>query len=199
MHGVLASDAADPAFAPEQPRPVVRGRRPGLAGRGPRAHPHAQRGGARAPARTAPRRQRRQGDPPARRLPPRPGAVGPRRLARARLRGRARPPAGRAPPQEHAAARRRGHAALVRLRGRDGPRRCGAPGSADWERDARAAFLSGYCDRDRRLAPAARRRAARGAARGLRAGEGALRAALRAGQPARLAARAGRGHPPRPR
>ena len=52
---------------------------------------------ARAPARAAPRGRRRQGDPPARRLPPRPGAVGARRLARARLRGRARAAAGRAP------------------------------------------------------------------------------------------------------
>ena len=122
MHGVLASDAADPAFAPEEPRPVVRGRRPAP---GWPAAPEPIRArsaeAARAPARAPPRRHRRPGDPPARRLPPRPGAVGPRRLARARLRGRARAAAGRAPPQEHAAARRRGHAALVRLRGRDGP------------------------------------------------------------------------------
>ena len=87
------------------------GHRGGGAGRGPR------RGGARPAADAHLHRAGRPGDPPPRRLPPRPGALDGRGgLADSRLRGRARALAGGAAAEAVAAARRRGDAALVRVR-----------------------------------------------------------------------------------
>ena len=205
MHTVLASDAGDPAFRPENPGTRRRRERGGRgtrragrprARRRRRARPGAGGRRARAAARAVPRGYRRPGDPPARRLPPRAGAVGRRRLARARLRGRAGAPARRAPPQELAPARRRGRPPVVRLRGRDRAR----PGPVSGRLGARRP--RGVPRRlrrgDRSVPPARARRRTRIPAGRLRAGEGALRAALRAEQPPRLGPRPGRGHPAPP-
>ena len=155
LHNVLASDAGDPAFSPEEPsqealslltatidedieriflRPPRR--RAARADRGTRP------GRARAARDPRPDRRGRARDPHPRRLPPRPDPVHAARLGDHRLRGRAGAAAARAPPEALAAARCREHAALVRLRdlgGRD-PARTGAPrrtsssarGSASW-------------------------------------------------------------------
>ena len=130
LHNALASDPVDPHFAPEEPSTEalalisasideeieqvfaslpdipavapVRGRGEEVRDRLRVAHAH---------------RQRRQGDPPSRRLPPGPGALDERRgLADPRLRGRAGPLGAGAAAQALAAARRRGDAALLRLR-----------------------------------------------------------------------------------
>ena len=100
MHAVLASARRRPAFRPEERRAsAARGRRRAGAARRRRREPvRARRDELLERLRALHRaRLRWQGDPPARRLPPRAGAVGARGLARARLRGRARPPPRRAP------------------------------------------------------------------------------------------------------
>ncbi len=168
MHTALGADAADPAFAPEEPSQEAL-----AAAR--RDHRRGDRAALPRPARPARARARSRGrgeevrerlrsishvgagrphDPPPRRLPPRPGALGARRLGHPRLRGRAGPVARRAPPQALAAARRRRDAALVRLRrlGRGPGRRRRAPGG--WESASAEEFLGGYLETvDRVLLP----------------------------------------------
>ena len=133
MHSVLASDQSDPSFAPEEPSAEALGlltasvdeeieelfltlpdvpELEAIAGRGEEVREQLR--GSLA------RRGRRQGDPHARRLPPRPGALGRRRVGDPRLRGRARAADRRPPPQALAASRRRRDASLVRLRGERG-------------------------------------------------------------------------------
>ena len=130
LHNALASDPVDPHFAPEEPSTEalalisasideeieqVFAALPDIPGS--RTRSGSRRGGPRPAALAHAHRQRGQGDPPSRRLPPRPGALDDRRgLADPRLRGRARPLGAGTAAQALAAARRRGDAALVRLR-----------------------------------------------------------------------------------
>ena len=145
LHNALGSDPTDPHFAPEEPSTEslallsasideeiehVFAALPDIQALAPVAGP--RRGGARPAADARAHRPGRAGDPPPRRLPPRPGALDERGgLADPRLRGRARALARRAAAEALAAARRRRHAALVRVRGvgvRDPARRRGAGG-----------------------------------------------------------------------
>ena len=177
MHTMLASDAGDPAFAPEEPsaeslgaadRDGRRGDRADLPRRCPTTTRRSSR--SRAAARRCASGSRSCStlgvggphDPPPRRLPPRPGALGGRRLGDPRLRGRAGALAPRAPPQALAAARRRRDAALVRLR-RLGRARSSAtrPLPRTGSERARGEFLDGYLETvDPRLLPAGRERSA---------------------------------------
>ena len=129
LHNVLASDAGDPAFSPEEPSQEALSlltatvdedieriflrlpddeRLAPIAGRGQDVR---ERLAARAQI-----GDHRPGDPDPRRLPPRPDPVHASRLGDHRLRGRARQGPSRAPAEALAAARRGGHAAFVCVR-----------------------------------------------------------------------------------
>ena len=151
LHLALASDPANPAFAPEPLRhhaPAVAVRlaaRAAVAARSTCCAASSARS-ARAARRSPSAILAREGeldrlldahhppphrrDPHAhpRRLPPRPGAVDRRRLRDHRLRGRARPAAVERRFKRNAAARRRRHAALAAVRERR--RRCATAATA---------------------------------------------------------------------
>ena len=198
MHTVLGSDAERPGVLPGDA--VGRGARPadGDRRRGDRAHLPRRCRRTTSGSRRSSAAARKcasscallthagltgQGDPHARRLPPRPDAVGRGRLGDPRLRGRAGALARRAATQALAAARRRRDAPLVRVRV-DAADLCAAAAPRGWEEQAARAVPRGLPRDGRPGAAAVRPGGDRPAARGLRAREGGLRAALRARQPA---------------
>ena len=156
MHTVLASDAADPAFMPEEPTPESSGlviakideEIDSLFDEFSMRDELAPLAGRRDDARRDDRPARRRlhawpHDARPRRLAPGSDAVGRARLARDRLRRRAGAPRERTPPEELPAARRGRHAPIDLLpRGHARTRR--PPGSRGVGRRRAAQLLDGY-------------------------------------------------------